>query len=96
MRKGSTRAIENKRIRREALIEQLKNKGLCQAVMEDCERLSNTKKKLTPVQVQRLKASNDGRLALIRKYLPDAKTVEVTGEDGDSIKVDTNFTVNFV
>lgn len=78
MKSGESRAEANKRIRQDALIEQLRNKGLCQQVIETCVRLADLDQELDSTQVQRLKAANDGRLALIKKYLPDMKAVENT------------------
>lgn len=78
MKKGESRAEANKRIRQEALVEQLRNKGLCQQVVETCVKLADLDQELDSTQVQRLKAANDGRLALIKKYLPDLKAIENT------------------
>lgn len=88
-RSGESRAEQNRRIRKEALIEQLRNKGLCQQVIETCEKLADLNIDLSSAEIQRLKAANDGRLALVKKYLPDAKAIEITGEDGEAIKIES-------
>jgi hypothetical protein len=38
-------------------------------------------------ELQAMKASADIRLKLINKYLPDMKTQEITGADGDALVV---------
>ncbi len=70
---GVTRADANRKIRREALRDQLEAKGLVQKVIETAEELSNLDEAMDAVEVQRLRAANDARLKLIAKYLPDAK-----------------------
>ncbi len=85
---GVTRAAQNKKIRQDALREQLANKGLCQKVIEDSEKLADldgkikeSNRSLDTAQIQRLKAANDARLALIKKYLPDLSAVHQTNSD---------------
>ena len=93
---GVSRAEENRRIRQDALREQLQAKGLMQQVIESSEKLADLTQDLTSNEVQRLKAANDSRLALVKKYLPDLKQtdLEVSGPNGGSINVD--FVVEFI
>jgi hypothetical protein len=93
---GQSRADANRKIRKDALIEQLKHKGLCQQVIETCEKLANLDMPMESIDVQRLKAANDGRLALVKKYLPDAKAIELTGKDGGDIGIDAGFTITVI
>lgn len=73
MESGQTRADANRKIRREALRDQLEAKGLIQKVIETAEDLADLNEEMDSVSVQRLRAANDARLKLINKYLPDAK-----------------------
>lgn len=77
---GVTRANENKRIREEALREQLRAKGLVQQILVIADKLENLSTVLEPNDVARLKASADIKKALVNKYLPDLKAIEHTGE----------------
>lgn len=70
---GESRAEANRRIRREALRDQLEAKGLIQKVIETTEDLADLSEEMDSVQVQRLRAANEARLKLVNKYLPDAK-----------------------
>lgn len=79
---GTTRAQANRALRQEALRDQLAAKGLVQQVIESAEKLSDLAQPLEPNEVNRLKAANDARLALIKKYLPDLKSSEITGPNG--------------
>lgn len=73
MNSGQTRADANRRIRREALRDQLEAKGLVQQVIETSEKLADLDETMDAVAVQRLRAANEARFKLINKYLPDAK-----------------------
>jgi hypothetical protein len=73
MKSGESRADANRRVRREALRDQLEAKGLVQKVIETAEQLVDLSLPMDSVEVQRLRAGNDARLKLINKYLPDAK-----------------------
>lgn len=88
--RGDPRTLKarNRAIRREELIEQLRNAKLVEHVIESANKLADETRELDPVMVGRMKAANDARLALIRKYLPDLKAVEMTGEDGGPVVVE--------
>lgn len=96
MRSGQSRAQAIREEKRAETILKLKNLGLLQHVVETATKLADLDQELDSVQVQRLRAANDSRLALIKKYLPDLKQTELVGEDGDPIKVDNTFKVEFV
>ena len=72
-------AAKNKRIRQEALREQLAGKGLAQHVLVTAKKLHDEHLTLEPAQIQALKASAELRLKLVNKYLPDLKAVEIEG-----------------
>ena len=76
MESGVTRAAANKKVRQEALREQLSSQGHVQHVIDSINKLENPD---IEVDVQRLKAAIDSRLKLINKYLPDLKATEHTG-----------------
>lgn len=76
---GRSRANENKRIRQEALREQLSQQGHVQHVVEISEKLRDLNTKLEAVEIQRLKAAADLKIKLIDKYLPTEKPVEHSG-----------------
>jgi len=73
MKSGVSRADANRKVRIEALRDQLEAKGLVQQVIETSEKLANLDEELDAVKVQRLRAANESRFKLINKYLPDAK-----------------------
>lgn len=85
MKDTATSKDRNRRIRQEALREQLAAGGHVQHIVEIAQKLSNEHIALDPTMVSRLKAAADIKCKLINKYLPDLKAVEVTGEDGEPI-----------
>lgn len=91
-----TRSQTNKRIRQEALREQLASQGHVQHVIDLIDDLKEPAPEFSALDLQRVKLIIDTKLALIKKYLPDPKQVELTGEDGDAIKTDGKFTIEIV
>ena len=89
---AKTRAQENRAIRQEALRERLAAQGHHQHVIEILEqtaRLSGDE--LTSLELQKNKFIVDTKLALMKKYLPDVKQVELVGEAGAPIEVASTF-----
>jgi|TARA_R110001632_G_scaffold105782_6_gene215343 hypothetical protein len=79
---GHSRANENKRIRQEALREQLSNGKHVEHVIEMVDKISRLEDELDAGQVNRLKIASDLKMRLINKYLPDLKQSEVELQGG--------------
>jgi hypothetical protein len=89
MERGQKRADKVRETNRKGLLEQLKNKGLIQQVIESNNKLADLTVELTQLEVTRIKSANDTRMALVKKYLPDVKQTELVGEEGADIKTVT-------
>ena len=90
----TTRAQANRKIRQDALREQLSQGKHVEHVIDIANNLSNVEEKLEATEVVRLKAAADIKLKLINKYLPDLKAVEITHEDDeDAPPVEVHFHV---
>ena len=76
MKSGVTRAAANKKVRQEALREQLSNGKHVEHVIEIANKLTDPDSVLESADIQRLKAGADIKLKLIGKYLPDLKATE--------------------
>jgi len=83
---GVSRAQENKRIRQEALREQLANKGLLQQAIENISKIQDLNNELESSDIHRLKTATELQLKLVNKYLPDVKAVEHTGDPDQPIE----------
>lgn len=89
MKRGQSVADKRRETTRAETLLSLKNKGLVQQVIESNNKLADLTLDLTQLEVTRIKAANDTRLALIKKYLPDVKQTELVGEEGAAIKTVT-------
>ena len=90
---AETRAQLNRRIRQEALREQLSKQKHIEQVIENIKEIE--KPDVDKDRVIALEKANNARMKLVNKYLPDLKLVdaEVTGEGGGPIE--GKFTVEF-
>ncbi len=96
MKSGKTQKSKQRDISRAEVLLSLKNRGLIQQVVESNEKLSNLSLDLTQLEVTRIKAANDTRMSLIKKYLPDVKQTELVGEEGGVIEMNHSLVVEFV
>lgn len=74
---GLSAADRNKKIRQEALREQLSNKGLVQQVLEISEKIGDLSQELEKDKIDRLKIAADLKLKLVNKYLPDLRQTDL-------------------
>lgn len=73
-----TRAQSNRKVRQDALREQLANKGLLQKVLDNLQKIEELgSSESDAFELQKLKVSNEQRMRLINKYLPDLKASEI-------------------
>lgn len=88
-KKGDSRTMaqRNRAIRQEALREQLSAQGHVQHVVDICSELNDLGIPLEATDIQRKKIVLDTKLALIKKYCPDLKAIEHTGESGSELVI---------
>lgn len=85
---GVSRANANRAIRQEALRESLAAGGHLQHVVDMTQKLADLDdSELDALEVTRLRAAIDAKLRLVAKYLPDLKSMELTGPDGEQLEV---------
>lgn len=77
----------NRRIRQEALREQLSAGLHHQQVLVSIEKIADLDEELDAHQINRLKIAMEARLKLMNKYLPDLKATEISGPDGGGITI---------
>lgn len=91
-----TRAQQNRKIRQDALREQLAAQGHVQHIIEnikEIEELDVYEATFTNT-LTKLKTANEQRFKLVGKYLPDLKQTELVGDGGEPI--DQKWTVEVV
>lgn len=76
----ATRAQLNRKVRREALREQLSAQGHVQHVVDIVDKIRDKDVTLDSEMLARYKIAIDTKLKLINKYLGDDKSVEITGD----------------
>ena len=90
MAAGVPRAVENRRIRQEALREQLSKQKHVEKVIDNIRKIESINPddgNAAALELNILKTATELRLKLVNKYLPDLKATELTGEAGAPISV---------
>lgn len=84
---AATKAALNRKIRQEAIREQLSKQKHIEKVVDNIKKMEEQGASMEAVELQALKAATDTRLKLIDKYLPGLKQseLEVTGSDGEDL-----------
>lgn len=75
--RGVTRGQLNRKVRQEALRDQLSAQGHVQHVIDIVEEVNDLAKPMENIELQRKKVVIDTKLKLINKYLPDVKQQEI-------------------
>jgi hypothetical protein len=79
-RDTATAAARNKRIRQEALREQLQAQGHVQHVVDLLVKITDEKEVIDQAMMYRYKVAIDTKLKLIDKYLPTEKPTSIEGD----------------
>lgn len=92
----ATAKNKNRRIRQQALREQLQAQGHEQHIVEMVDKIRDESTKIEPSMLRRYEVAINTKLKLLNKYIPDLKQtdVELTGEDGSPIE--TTNSINFL
>lgn len=77
---AATRAAQNKKIRQEALREQLSKQKHLEKVVDNVKKMEEQGSEMEGQELQALKYATDARLKLIAKYLPDLKSIDIEGD----------------
>jgi len=86
------------RERQDSLREWLSNKCTAQHLVDNLnkiEQLDPDSEQFTN-SLAKYKTANEQRFKILDKYLPSIKPVEVTGEDGGAIELDTRWEIEFI
>ena len=91
---GLNAADRNRRIRQEALREQLSKQKLVEQVVDINKKIADLAQDLPSDHLSRLKIAADINLKLIAKYLPDLKQTELIGDPDQPVS--HNHSVTFI
>tara|TARA_R110002110_G_scaffold47715_1_gene143076 strand:- start:326 stop:628 length:303 start_codon:yes stop_codon:yes gene_type:complete len=90
------RKVASREINREELRRYLSERGKLSYVFDNIEKLEDLTVELDSISVSRLSTAINSRLALLKKYLPDEKSVEIKNAEGETFKTDNKWTVEFI
>jgi uncharacterized HAD superfamily protein len=93
---AARRADVNRKFRQDNFRELLANQKHAEHVSKILDELMDDGVKLDSLGLQRKKLVIDTKLALMKKYIPDLKSVEITGADGGDIETSNKFTIEVV
>ena len=79
--KAKRRAIDREELRR-----YLSENNRIRQIIDNIEKLEDEKIKLDGVMTSRINSAISHRLSLLKKYLPDEKSVEIKNADGEEFK----------
>lgn len=81
---------KNRQIRQEALREFMSKKCTVQQIIKNLEKIEalDPESPTFSNDLTKYKTANDQRIRLLAKYLPDLKSSEITGPDGQSITIE--------
>ena len=82
-----TRAQTNRKIREESLREQLANQKHLEKVLDSINKLEELDTQLDSVEVNRIKGAIESRIKLVSKYLPDLKSIELSGDEDYPVQI---------
>jgi len=92
----ANRKVATREIQREELRRYLAERGKLSYIFDNLEKLENQSIEMDNAMVSRLNSANSTRLALLKKYLPDEKSVEIKNAEGETFKSDTKWTIEVV
>ena len=92
----ANRKVTARTINKEELRRYLSERGKLSHIFDNLEKLEDQSIEMDSVAVARINSANSTRLALLRKYLPDEKSVEIKNADGETFKTDSKWTVEFI
>ena len=92
----ANRKVVAREIQREELRRYLAERGKLSYIFDNLEKLENQSIEMDNAMVGRLNSANSTRLALLKKYLPDEKSVEIKNAEGETFKSDTKWTSEVV
>ena len=95
-KKPTTSANKRREINRDELRRYLSENNKVRQIIDNIEKLEDVKTPMEPLDVTRINSAVSHRLALLKKYLPDEKSIELKNAEGETFKSDSNWTVEFI
>jgi hypothetical protein len=89
-------AAKRREINRTELRRYLSENNKIRQIIKNIEKLEDDTQPIEPIMVTRINSAITHRLSLLKKYLPDEKSIEIKNEAGGTFKTDSKWVVEFV
>ena len=96
MAKSTTSANKRREVNKEELRRYLSENNKVRQIIDNIEKLEDVSVAMEPVVVTRINSAISHRLALLKKYLPDEKSIEIKNAEGETFKSDNKWVIEFV
>jgi len=96
MAKTITSANKRREVNKEELRRYLSENNKVRQIIDNIEKLEDVTIEMDNVSVSRINSAISHRLSLLKKYLPDEKSIEIKNAEGEEFKTDSKWTVEFV
>ena len=96
MAKSTTSANKRREVNKEELRRYLSENNRVRQIIDNIEKLEDVTLELDNISVSRINSAITHRLSLLKKYLPDEKSVEIKNAEGESFKTDNKWTIEVV
>jgi hypothetical protein len=96
MATSTTSANKRREVNKEELRRYLSENNKVRQIIDNIEKLEDVTIELDNVLVSRMNSAITHRLSLLKKYLPDEKSIEIKNADGETFKSDSKWTVEFI
>lgn len=96
MNKSTTSANRRRQVNKEELRRYLSENNRVRQIIDNIQKLEDVTLELDNASVTRLNSAITHRLSLLKKYLPDEKSVEIKNAEGESFKTDNKWTIEVV
>ena len=88
-RNSATPKAKRMAIDKECLKRYLSENNRIRQIIDNIEKLEDVTVAMDSVEVSRLNSAIGARLSLLKKYLPDEKSVEIKNAEGETFKSET-------
>lgn len=96
MAKSTTSANKRREVNKEELRRYLSENNKVRQIIDNIEKLEDVTIEMDNVSVSRINSAISHRLSLLKKYLPDEKSIEIKNAEGEEFKTDSKWTIEFI
>ena len=96
MAKSTTSANKRREVNKEELRRYLSENNKVRQIIDNIEKLEDVAIEMDNITVSRINSAISHRLSLLKKYLPDEKSIEIKNADGESFKTDNKWVIEFI